>query len=138
MLLAYGLTIAAADAPSTIPQNFGIPHSMPPYKQPSFQERAALAAKAKADALEKLRAKPPVDEAVLAARREAALAKEAAQAAARAEKLAAREQKKAERQALAEQKKAAAAVVEPVKTEAEQKALRDAKYAARKNRLGKK
>ncbi len=50
------------------------------YKQPSFQERAELAAKAKQAALENLRAKPPVDEAVLAERRAAHVAKEEAKA----------------------------------------------------------
>ncbi len=110
---------------------------MPAFKQPTFQERAALAAKAKTAALDKLRAKPPVDEAVIAARREAALAREAAQAKARAEKLAAREAEKAARLALAAEKAAAKSAVAAPKTEAEMKAIRDAKYAARKTRLGK-
>ena len=73
---------------------------MPSFKQPTFQERTALAAKAKQAALEKLRAKPPVDEAVLAERRAAALAREAAQLKAREEKLAARAAEKAQKDAL--------------------------------------
>lgn len=106
---------------------------MPSFKAPTFQERTALAAKAKQAALEKLKAKPPVDEAVVAERRAAALAREAAQAKAREEKIAARALEKAQKEAL----KAEKVVAPPVLTEAEQKAIRDAKYAARKNRVGK-
>ena len=106
---------------------------MPSFKAPTFQERTALAAKAKQAVLEKLKAKPPVDDAVLAERRAAALAREAAQLKAREEKMAARALEKAAKEAL----KAEKAVVAPVLTEAEQKAIRDAKYAARKNRVGK-
>ena len=106
---------------------------MPSFKQPTFQERTALAAKAKQAALEKLRAKPPVDEAVLAERRAAALAREAAQLKAREEKLAARAAEKTQKDAL----KAEEAVASAGLSEEEQKAIRDAKYAARKNRVGK-
>ena len=106
---------------------------MPSFKQPTFQERAALAAKAKQAALEKMRAKPPLDEALVAERRAARAAKEEAQAKAREEKLAARALEK-------EAKKAAATEAEaPAKaapTEAEKKAARDARYAARKSRAG--
>ena len=123
---------------------------MPAYKQPTFQERTELAAKAKQAALEKLRAKPPVDEAVLAERRAAAAAREEAQAKAREEKRAAREREIEERKARAAAEAAAAAQAaeaaaatasakaEPVLTEAEKKAARDARYAARKQRKGKK
>ncbi len=107
---------------------------MPAFKQPTFQERTALAAKAKEAALAKLRAKPPVDEAVLAARREAALAREAAQLKARQDKLAARELEKA---AKLERKTQAPAPESAAKDLVDKKALRDAKYAARKSRLGK-
>lgn len=106
---------------------------MPSFKQPTFQERTAVAAKAKAAALEKLRAKPPVDETVLAERRTAALARAAAQQAAREEKHAARELEKAEQAARKAEETTATAGM----SEAEQKAIRDAKYAARKNRVGK-
>ena len=104
---------------------------MPSFKQPTFEERTALAAKAKTAALEKLRAKPPIDDAVIAQRREAALVREAAQAKVREERLAAQKSERIAQQA--------AAVSEPVraKTEEEMKIVRDAKYAARKNRLGK-
>ena len=106
---------------------------MPSFKQPSFQERTALAAKAKQAALEKLRAKPPVDEAVLAERRAAAAAREAAQLKAREEKAAARALEKAQQEAQKAEEAAASAGLTPE----EQKAIRDAKYAARKNRVGK-
>ncbi|WBO24002.1 DUF6481 family protein [Sphingomonas abietis] len=108
---------------------------MPSFKQPTFQERAALANKAKQAAIEKLRAKPPVDEAVLAERTAARLAREEAAAKLREEKIAAREAEKAERKRRAEEK--AAAAQKPVLTEAEKKAARDARYAARKSRVGK-
>ena len=45
------------------------------YKEPTFQDRAALAAQAKQKAIEKLKAKPPVDPAVAAARAAAREAK---------------------------------------------------------------
>jgi Family of unknown function (DUF6481) len=106
---------------------------MPSFKAPTFQERTALAAKAKLAALEKLKAIPPVDEAVLAERRAAALAREAAQLKAREEKLAARELEKAQKDAAKAEMAAATAGLTPE----EQKAIRDAKYAARKNRVGK-
>lgn len=95
------------------------------YNEPTFQERTARAEKARAKALAKLAARPPVDEAELARRKAAREAREAAAA----EKSAAR--KAAIAQAKAD-KLAAAAV--PVPTEAELKAARDQKYAARKKR----
>jgi len=107
------------------------------YKQPTFQERAALAAKAKQAALETLRAKPPLDEAVVAERRAARLAREEAQAKVRAEKLAEREREREARKARAAEAAASAKGAPPL-TEAEQKAARDARYAARKGRVGRK
>jgi hypothetical protein len=106
---------------------------MPPFKQPTFQERAALAAKAKQSALEKMRAKPPLDEAVVAEKRAARIAREEAQAKASEERLAARAlEKEAKKAAAAEN----AAPAKAVPTEAEKKAARDARYAARKGRAG--
>ena len=110
---------------------------MPSFKQPTFEERAALAAKAKTAALEKLRAKPPIDEAVIAQRREAALVREAAQAKAREDRLAARALEKQMKSERIAQQSVAAKVPDRAKTEEELKLVRDAKYAARKNRLGK-
>ncbi|HSX55476.1 MAG TPA: DUF6481 family protein, partial [Sphingomonas sp.] len=48
------------------------------YREPGFQERVALAARAKSAALARLRAKPPIDEAEQAARAARARAREAA------------------------------------------------------------
>ncbi|MDI1296387.1 MAG: DUF6481 family protein [bacterium] len=96
------------------------------YKQPSLAERTALAQNAKQKLLDKMRAKPPVDPAVLAERLARAEAKEAAAAEARAARLEAIAKAKAD--------KIAAAVVKPKPTPEEQKAARDARYAARKQR----
>lgn len=119
------------------------------YKVPTFQERLALAAEARQKALDKLRAKPPVDEAVLAERRAAREAKEAAALAAREAKRAEAERIKAEKLAAQEAAEAAAAAAAAeaaaaeeaalqasALTEEERKARRDAKYAARKQRKG--
>ncbi|WP_397603615.1 DUF6481 family protein [Sphingorhabdus sp.] len=108
---------------------------MSSYKEPSFQERAALANKAKLDAVNRLRAKPKLDEATLAARRAAAEAREQAQTQARAEKIAARELEKA---AKLERAQMSVEPDVPTKTDEERKLERDAKYAARKGRKGKK
>ena len=96
----------------------------------SFQDRAAQAAQAKKKALEQYRAKPTVDEKVAAER----IAAGQQRAAAKAEKAAA---KKAERQAAGEAAAADAkekAVAAAPLTDAERKAARDARYAARKAR----
>ena len=113
---------------------------MPSFKDPSFQDRTASAAQAKQRALEKLRARPPIDPAVLEERKAAQAARDEAAAKAREEKKAAREQEKAEQRARAEAAAAEAAAAAPAPkvelTEAEKKAARDARYAARKNRAG--
>jgi hypothetical protein len=106
---------------------------MKSYKDPSFEDRVARAAEAKQKALDKLRAKPPVDEAVLAQRQAARLKREAADAEKRAAKKAEEQAAKDARDAkAAEAAKAAAPPALP--TAAELKAARDARYAARKNR----
>ncbi|WP_373487538.1 DUF6481 family protein [Blastomonas sp.] len=120
---------------------------MASYKDPGFQERVALAQKAKEKALEKLRNKPAPDPALVAERQAAREAKEAAQAEKRAAKQAEREQAKAEAIALAEQAErdaeanakqavldAEANAQQVEETEAEKKLKRDARYAARKKR----
>ncbi|MDQ3079629.1 MAG: DUF6481 family protein [Pseudomonadota bacterium] len=104
---------------------------------PSLQDRQAAAAKSKQAALDKLRAKPPVDENILAARLEAQRKREAADAEKRAAKLAretaAAEAKAAEAEAAAAAAAKAAAAARPP-TAAEMKAARDARFAARKAR----
>ena len=70
---------------------------MASYKEPSFKDRAALSAQAKQAALEKLKAKAPIDPAVAAERAAARAAKEAAEAekkAARDARYAARKKRK--------------------------------------------
>ena len=101
---------------------------MASFKNPTFQDRAGQAAEAKREALEKLRQRPAPDAASVAQRQQAAERRDAI----RAEKALA---KKAAAE-LAAQAKADAAekVAEPAQTEADRKAVRDARYAARKNR----
>lgn len=113
---------------------------MATYRDPAFQDRLALAAQAKQKALDKLKAKAPIDPAVLAERKATAEAKAAAEAEKRAAKLA--EKKAAQEAAAAEKaaKREAELAARPVVKEKvqltpeEQKAIRDAKYAARKAR----
>jgi len=104
---------------------------MKAYKGPSYQDRVGRAAEAKQKALDLLKARPAPDEAALAARRDAALAREAAQAEKRAARTAAAaEAARAEAAAReAEENEAGKAP-----TEEERKAARDARYAARKRR----
>lgn len=114
------------------------------FKDPAFQDRIALAAKAKQAALDKLKAKAatPVDEAAIAARIEARRVKEAAEAEKRAAKAAQREEDrlakqaaKEEAQRLAEEEAARnAPKPKPQLSEEEKKAIRDARYAARKQK----
>lgn len=97
---------------------------------PSLQDRLSAAATSRQKALDKLRAKPPVDEKIVAARQEARLKREAAQARKRSEKIA--KEAAAKEVKAAEAAKAEAIAAPP--TEAELKAARDARYAARKTR----
>jgi len=105
---------------------------MSSYKAPDFNERIAAAKQAREKALEKLRDRPAVDPAEAAERQAARLAKEAAARERRQAKLAAAAQHKADQRA--EKQAAAAAQVKPKLSEDEARALRDARYAARKAR----
>jgi len=105
------------------------------YKEPSHQDRIAAASEAKNKALAKLKAAPKPDEAELAAR--AALRKQ--REAKAEEKRAASREARLEKRRLADEKRAAAKearvkATPPKRTEAELKAARDARYAARKAR----
>ena len=103
---------------------------MTSFKDPSFQKRAGQAADAKQKALEQLRQRPALDENTVAERKAASLRREAAKAG----KLAA---KKSAESALAESRAAEAAAkaaAPPPDSEADTKAARDARYAARKKR----
>jgi hypothetical protein len=97
-----------------------------------FQERVARAAEAKQKALDRLKAKPPIDPAVAAERQQARLAKEAKQREQRAAKEEAKRQEAADKAAAALAAAEKAAAERP--SEADLKAARDARYAARKNR----
>jgi hypothetical protein len=111
------------------------------YKDPSFQDRTAAAAKAKQKALDTFKARPTIDPAILEEKRLAREEKEKAIADERAAKAAAVAAAKAEAaaQKAAEQAAADAAKAEKASrakpaTAAEMKAARDARYAARKAR----
>ena len=101
----------------------------------TFQERIGRAAEAKEKALAKLRAKPPIDPEVVAARAAARERREAAEAEKRAARQAA-EQARKEAKAAKAAAEAEASSRPPKKplTEAELKLARDARYAARKSR----
>ena len=114
---------------------------MASFKDPSFQDRVASAGTAKQKALDRLTAKPSIDEGVMAARRRAwdsreqtrseeRAAKTDANAAAKAEKASLKAAELAEANAAAALK---AARLKPA-TAVEMKAARDARYAARKTR----
>jgi hypothetical protein len=106
---------------------------MPPFKD-TFQDRVGQAAEAKRKALDKLKSKPPVDPAVAEARAEAARQREARAEEKRAAK--AEQARVAEEARSVEAAKTAEAAASAPKalTEAEKKAARDARYAARKSR----
>ena len=114
---------------------------MASFKDPSFQDRVESARKAKQKALEQLKAKPPADEALMAARRQAREAQERAlqeERTAKAQERAAAKAEKASNKAaeLAAAEAAAAlkaARLKPSSPE-EMKAARDARYAARQAR----
>lgn len=99
---------------------------MKSYQGPSFQDRMNRAAEAKKKALEGFRARPPLDEKVVAERQARRLQREARQA----EKRAAREAAAAAAASEGTRETSSTAAAPP--TEAERKLARDARYAARK------
>ena len=101
---------------------------MTSFKQPSFQDRVGQAAGAKEKALEQLRLRPEPDEKIAAQRKAVAARRQAAQAEKSAEK------KEVALAAAQSKARAAAKAAAPIPTEAERKAARDARYAARKSR----
>lgn len=101
---------------------------MSAFKDPTFQDRAGQSADAKKKALEQLRLRPEPDAKTVADRKAAGARRQAAQA----EKAAAK--KAAAEDAVRAQAKAAADAAAAIPTEAERKAARDARYAARKKR----
>jgi hypothetical protein len=114
------------------------------YKEPSLQDRQAIARGAKERALAHLRARPAMDPAELAMRAERQAQKDESLAAKRADAQfakASRSEAKKEASALKEltaQNKAADELAKATpQTTSELKAARDARYAARKARKGK-
>lgn len=102
---------------------------MAAYKEPGFDQRRATAAAAREKALEKLKARAPIDPVVQAERIAAAQARENA----KAEKRDAIKARIAEE--LAQKAQISSSMTPaPAPTEVERKAARDAKYAARKAR----
>src|SRR3546814_12040801 len=100
---------------------------MASYKDPGFEERVALAKHARPNALDQLRAKPPVDEDVLAERKAARLVREEAEAAARIAKLASRQTATTDTREIAEEGDAAA--ISPATPAAAHKAARPARLS---------
>ncbi len=114
---------------------------MASFKDPSFQDRVASAGKAKQKALNQLKAKPPVDEGLMAERRQAWDLREQAlseERAAKAEAKSAAKVEKASKKALELAEAEAAAALKAARLKpasaADMKAARDARYAARKAR----
>jgi hypothetical protein len=101
------------------------------YKSPDFNERASASRTAKLNALDRLRNKPAPDPAAVAEREAAQAAREVAEAERRAARRLAREEAKA---AKARARQESAAKSNPQRSEADLKAARDARYAARKER----
>ena len=114
---------------------------MASFKDPSFQERVALAGKAKQKALDQLKARPPVDEELMAKRRDERDIRNQAFAKERTAMAEVRASAKAEKASIKANEHAAAeaavalkiARLKPASPE-EMKAARDARYAARQAR----
>jgi hypothetical protein len=108
---------------------------MAAYRAPDFHERTALSRQTKQKALDKLRARPVANEAELAERKAIRLLHEQVETEKRAGRAA---DKRAASEALATAVEAGArareAAIVPEKSEADRKADRDARYAARKSR----
>lgn len=114
---------------------------MASFKDPSFQDRVASAGKAKQKALDKLKAKPPIDEAIMAERRRARELREQTLSEERAAKVEANAAAKADKAAMKAAQLGAAKAAEELKaarlkpaSAADMKAARDARYAARQAR----
>ena len=103
---------------------------MSSFRAPSFQDRIKSASEAKKKALKQLQTRPEVDEKLAAERLAKSVARQARDDQRAAEKKEAQQAAKAAKAA----KAAAKAATPAVRTEAERKAARDARYAARKAR----
>jgi hypothetical protein len=118
------------------------------YKEKSFSDRLSAAATARQAALDKFRARPAADDPAVIKRKEDRMAIARAREVRAAERQAAKEAEaaaRAEREAIAkverearERREAVEKVIRDAAEAAERKAQRDARYAARKARQGKK
>jgi hypothetical protein len=106
---------------------------MPAFKPPTFQERVALAAKAKQAALNLLREKAPKGEAEISARQAAREARAAAESEKRRAVRDAREREKADRLARSIERRELEAII-PELTEEDQRLARTVRYSPRKRR----
>lgn len=104
---------------------------MKSYKDPPLHDRLGRGAEAKRKALEQLRARPPIDENAAAERQAVRRARDAAKEKSRAA-LKATGQLEADDAVRDAEPRGLAAP--PLPTRAERKAIRDARYAARKSR----
>lgn len=101
------------------------------YKEPGFQARTAASARAKAIALDQLKAAPKPDDAQLAA---GAARQQQREAQAAIRRTAKEDMRLREQAAQAEAKQEREQAQQPPKSAAELKDARDARYAARKKR----
>jgi Family of unknown function (DUF6481) len=118
------------------------------FKEKTFNDRLSAASEARQAALERFRARPSADDPTVAKRREERAAIAAAREIRDAERRAAKETEaiaRAEREAVEkverearERREAIEKVIRDASEAAERKAARDARYAARKARQGKK
>jgi hypothetical protein len=107
------------------------------YKVPDFNERIQAARAAKQNAVDRLRSKPAPDPRVIAERQAARAARDAAAAQRRADRLREAEEAKAAKSAAGaspEDRADSQSEGRAAPSEAELKAARDARYAARKAR----
>lgn len=104
------------------------------FRDKSFHDRAGQAARAKQKALDQLHSQPPRDPELIAARQSAAERRQAAEDLKREARKAAEQAVKDEKTAEAAKAATKLASIKPERTQAERKAARDARYAARKNR----
>jgi hypothetical protein len=104
------------------------------YKEPGFQDRMKAAEQARSKAIARLKALPGVDPVVAAERAMKAMEREAAQAEKRARAKAEREKQAVKVPSASVPEAAQIAPPPPEPTDAERKAIRDERYAARKAR----
>ena len=106
---------------------------MPSYKPPTFQERTALAAKAKKAALDRFNDRVLVDDKISTAQRDARARRATLEAEKREDKRVEWQRVKAERKARANERQELESAL-PVPTSTELEAARQARYSPRKSK----